>query len=254
MEVQARFHRYSFGNVALILAQRPDATRVAGYNTWLKLDRYVRRGEKGIKIIVPMCRKRQNHQPDEDDQSRIFFGTGTVFDIEQTEGEELPSIEVPELHGDFHEGQELYKSLSAFAARSGVSVRVAIEKLGEGTMGYYLPRQKEIVLRPAEPLQMVKTLAHEVAHHELAHHFPDDDRVAATRGEKESIAESVAYVVCSHFGLDTGVRSFPYIALWSQKTEVLKRVLTVVQRISGEIIDGVEGRRGDARRDPGEID
>jgi antirestriction protein ArdC len=238
LEVQARFHHYSFGNVALILWQRPDSTHVAGYNTWLKLHRYVRRGEKAIRIIVPMRRKRDEEDPDE--KSRIFFGTGNVFDISQTEGEELPDIEVPELHGDFHEGKELFKSLRAFANRSGVRVRIATRELGEGVMGYYDPGNKEIGLRPAEPLQLVKTLAHEVAHHELAQHFPDDDRTAATRDEKESIAESVAYVVCSHFGLDTGVRSFPYIALWSQDKQVLKNVLTTVQKISAAMIDGIE--------------
>ncbi|TAK30919.1 MAG: hypothetical protein EPO21_18435 [Chloroflexota bacterium] len=241
LDVQSRFHHYSWGNVALILTQQPDATLVAGYNTWLRLHRYVRKGEQGIRIIVPMRRKQDPDTPDE--EVRVFFGTGVVFDISQTEGEELPGIEVPELHGDFHEGIELYDSLIAFANHSGASVRVATEDLKAGTMGYYLPHQKSIVLRPAEPLQMVKTLAHEVAHHELAYNFPDDNNLASTKGEKESIAESVAYVVCAHFGLDTGVRSFPYIALWSRDTAVLRHVLGTVQKVSARIIDGVKASR-----------
>src|SRR5580704_17172257 len=82
LDVQSRFHRYSWRNVALILAQRPDATQVAGYNAWLKLHRYVRRGEHGITIIVPMSKKLP--RDDGEDEQRLFFGTGTVFDIEQT--------------------------------------------------------------------------------------------------------------------------------------------------------------------------
>src|SRR3954467_13798844 len=85
LDVQARFHRYSWSNVALILAQRPDATQVAGYNAWLKMHRFVRRGEKGMRIIVPM-RKKVEAEAGED-ESKLFFGTGAVFDISQTDGE-----------------------------------------------------------------------------------------------------------------------------------------------------------------------
>src|SRR5215218_5218646 len=93
LDVQARFHHYSWGNVALILAQRPDATQVAGYNTWLKMHRYVKRGERGIKIIVPMTKKVQTE--DGGDESKLFFGVGNVFDYSQTDGEDLPKVEVP---------------------------------------------------------------------------------------------------------------------------------------------------------------
>lgn len=233
LEVQARFHHYSFGNVALILFQRPDATHVAGYNTWLRLHRYVRRGEKGIKIIVPMRKKEDPDDPE--DEGRLFFGIGTVFDISQTDGEDLPSIEVPELHGDSREGRELFDRMENLAKRSGLSVRIGSEELRDNQMGYYAPAKKEIGLRPAEPLQMVKTLAHE-----LAHHFGESK---SSDAENESIAESVAYVVCSHFGLDTGARSFPYVAVWSKDKNVLKQVLGTVQKISAKIIDEVEEYR-----------
>lgn len=132
--MQARFHRYSFGNVALILSQRPDATRVAGYYTWIKLHRYVRRGETGIRIIVPM-RKKQ-HEDDPEEEARVFFGTGIVFDISQTEGEDLANIEVPELHGDSHEGREFFQRMEDFAKRSGLSVRTGGDDLQEKQMGY----------------------------------------------------------------------------------------------------------------------
>lgn len=109
--------------------------------------------------------------------------------------------------------------------------------------GYYAPAKKQIGLRPAEPLQMVKTLAHE-----LAHHFAESK---ASDAESETIAEAVAYVVCSHFGLDTGARSFPYIAVWSKDKAVLKNALGTVQRLSAKIIDGVEGdNRGGEEGNP----
>ena len=115
LDVQARFHNYSWGNAALILAQMPDATRVAGYNTWLKLHRYVRRGEKAIKIIVPMHRKnkREDKEAEEEEVDRLFFGTGNVFDVSQTEGEPLPEVEVPVLDGA--EGGQLYAGLEQLA-------------------------------------------------------------------------------------------------------------------------------------------
>lgn len=148
----------------------------------------------------------------------------------------MPDIDVPELHGDSHEGRELFARMDDFTKRSGVSVRVAdAGDLAERQMGYYSPAKKEIVLRPAEPLQMVKTLAHE-----LAHHFAESK---ASDAESETIAEAVAYVVCSHFGLDTGARSFPYIAVWSKDKVILKNALTTVQRLSAKMIDGVEGNQ-----------
>lgn len=234
LDVQARFHRYSWGNVALILAQRPHATRVAGYRTWLELNRYVRRGEKGIKIIVPMRRKEkdQNEQEGEVEMERLFFGTGTVFDVSQTDGEPLPEVEVPVLDGT--EGREVYEGLEQLALSEGLFVKWNTDELPENAMGAYFPKKRGIVIREAAPLQMTKTLAHE-----LAHHFAFKD-VEQTRGEHEAIAEASAYVVCSHFGLDTDARSFPYIALWSKDKAVLKGVLITIQKVSAKMIDGLE--------------
>jgi len=107
LDVQARFHHYSWGNVALILAQRPDATQVAGYNAWLKMHRYVKRGEHGIKIIVPMTKKYKTE--DGEDESKLFFGVGNAFDYSQTDGEPLPTVAVPVLAGE--EGADLYGRL-----------------------------------------------------------------------------------------------------------------------------------------------
>jgi len=232
LEVQARFHRYSFGNVALILAQRPDATQVAGYNAWLRMHRYVRRGETGIRIIVPMRRPRKADQEQQQDETKeaVFFGTGTVFDLSQTEGEPLPTVEVPVLEGG--EGRGLYERMEDLSHRERVSVRIGRdEELGSNRMGFYNPTSRAIVIREAAQSQKTKTLAHELGHHFGATGF--------TQPENEAIAEAVAYVVCSHFGIDTSVRSIPYIATWSQERPLLRAVLGIVQRVSARIIDGV---------------
>jgi len=227
--MQARFHRDSFGTVALILSQRPDAPQVAANKTWLKLHAYVRRGEHGIRIVVPMRKK--TDEP-EAEPSRLFFGGGTVFDVSQTEGEPLPEVEVPDLVSE--EGSELYGHLYGLAASEGLTVHEGDIGLPSGAAGVYRPADRVIIVRPAAPLQMTTTLAHELGHHFSGLH--------GTRGEEESIAESVAYVVCRHFGLDCGEASFPYVAVWAREPSVLKRVLGVVQGVSARIIDGVQER------------
>src|SRR4051794_2711651 len=98
LDVQSRFHRYSPNNVMLILTQRPDATMVAGYNAWLKMHRYVKNGERAIKIIVPMTKKVASE--DSEEERKLIFGTGNVFDHSQTDGEPLPTVDVPVLSGE----------------------------------------------------------------------------------------------------------------------------------------------------------
>jgi hypothetical protein len=230
LDVQATFHRYSWANVALILAQRPDATQVAGYNAWLKMHRYVRRGEKGIKIVVPMTKKVEGE--DGEPERKLIFGTGNVFDVSQTDGEPLPAVEVPVLTGQ--DGGELYGKLSEVAVREGLQVKPRSSLPGE-RMGYYDPQLREIVIREAAPLQMTKTLAHELGHHFAEHQQSDP--------ESETSAEAIAYVVCSHFGLDTGERSFPYIATWAKERTVLKGALGLIQRTSSRIIEMIDGTR-----------
>jgi antirestriction protein ArdC len=235
LDAQARFHSYSFANVLLILSQRPDATRVAGYQTWKQLGRQVRRGERGIRIIVPI-RGRATVSPAESetsdaedpkpDRTIVRFGTASVFDISQTEGNPLPTVDVPVLEGD--EGEALYDRLAAVATDDTITLERTSQLPRESVMGYYEPDTKRIVVREASPRQMTKTLAHELAHHFGAgtHSSP----------EEETMAESVAYVVCAHYGLDTGERSFPYIATWSQDAAVLKGAMSRIQQVSSRII------------------
>src|SRR4051794_14507380 len=127
LDAQARFHQYSFGNVLLILSQKPDATQVAGYQTWKSLGRQVRRGEKGLRIIVPL-RGRTAVSPTESEASDgeqtqrtiVRFGTGSVFDISQTEGVPLPTVDVPVLEGE--EGTILYGRLAEVAADENLTL------------------------------------------------------------------------------------------------------------------------------------
>lgn len=227
LDVQSRFHHYSAGNTLLILAQRPDATHVAGFATWRALGRTVRRGEKGIRILVPIRRRRE---ADAEDDPPLYFRSGSVFDIAQTEGEPLPQIEVPVLAGE--EGQAVYGRLHTLAHAEGLSIEHATGDLDEHTMGYYQPGLKRIVVREAAPLQMAKTLAHELAHHFSA--------AKSSSPENETIAEACAYVVCAHFGLDTGERSFPYVATWSRDPKILKGVMATIQQVSAAMIDQLE--------------
>jgi antirestriction protein ArdC len=230
LDVSARFHKYSLGNQLLIAMQRPDATFVAGFHRWLELGRHVRRGETGIKIMVPLARKVTNDEGDE--ERRVTgFGTGHVFDVSQTDGEPLPTLAVPTLEGEA--GEELWDGLSRFAAQEGVTVSIVEPvNLPSETMGYYRPRSKEIVVGAYSQRQLTKTLAHELGHH-IAH--VDD------RAENECVAEGIAYIVCAHFGVDTGERSFPYVAGWAKDKAVLKSVLGTIQTASATLIDGVLG-------------
>jgi hypothetical protein len=242
LDVQARFHRYSWSNVALILAQRPDATQVAGYSAWLRMHRYVRRGERALKIIVPMRKKVAREEGGE--ESKLFFGVGNVFDFSQTEGEPLPTIEVPVLTGRV--GERLHAALAGVASREGLQVERVPELPGE-TMGFYERGANRIVLRLAAQLQMTKTLAHELAHHFAGHGGPDD---RSSRAEKETVAESVSYVTLAHYGLDSGERSFPYVAVWSKERKVLQEALGTIQRVGARLIDAVGEQAGPTRLPP----
>lgn len=237
LDAQARFPTYSFRNALLIAQQRPDATRVAGYNAWARLGRQVRRGEQGIAILVPHVRRTKTAD-DEDERRLLGFGIGHVFDVRQTTGNELPQIAVPELTGD--EGLVLYQQLLALAGTEGVHVRRQHrDELPHGIMGFYQPSTREIFVRAAAQRQMTKTLAHELAHHVHLTYYGEE---SSARAERETVAESVAYVVAAHVGLDTGERSFPYIALWAQDRHRFQAQLGTIQRVAGRIIAEIEPR------------
>lgn len=233
LKTMAHFHTYSFGNVALIVAQRPEATEVAGYRTWQKLDRQVRKGEKGILIFVPH-RRRVRERPEEDQGKQpsgeqdpqathtiTGFGLGRVFDIAQSKGEPLPEPPAArELNGESAIGTRIDCRLSRFLIEEGV--RLSSEETGRAN-GYYRPADRLIaVSNRLRGDQRTKTLVHEAAHY-LADH-----RGQVTRADAETVAESSAFVVLSHYGIDTGCYSFPYVARWAEDTAVLRRNLAEV--------------------------
>jgi len=232
LRMAAKFHTYSFGNVLLIASQRPDATRVAGFRTWHALGRYVRRGEKGVAIVVPYRSLRDSEGGEVEE--RLRFGTGYVFDISQTEGADLPEVEVPLLTGN--NGGALYDALAALAGREGFGIDRS-HRAGEGAAGFWRPSTRTIWISPQlSSDQAAKTLAHE-----LAHAFDREvPSYAPCSGEREALAEAVAFVVCQRYGLDSSARSVPYIAGWSKDIDTLKRALGKVQALAHRIIEMLE--------------
>lgn len=235
LAVQARFHHYSWHSTLLICMQRPSATRVAGYRTWQGLGRQVRKGEHGITIFAPCPWKRE--VADDTDGVRveqgIFFKAVHVFDVAQTDGDELPAVEVPTVDTV---ADDLLADLIRVADERGLAVKAA--PTGESWFGKTDGRNIDVDSRYATG-QQAKTVAHELAHAAL--HF-DADRLKAglTRSIAELEAESVAYVVCMHFGLDVEVRSSRYIAQWDGDSKALRESLERIANTARALIDDVE--------------
>lgn len=249
LRMMSKFHQYSIGNVMLIYLQCPHATQVAGYRRWKEnFGRQVKRGEKGIKILAPCPYKRileQEQTGPEDGQQTdtvtvkfLRFKVATVFDVSQTEGRELPTLGVDELTGDVPGYAELYDRLTTYAP-----VPVEVEPVPGEAKGYFSAQEQRIVLRPGmSQVQTLKTLVHEIAHSKLhtpEHMKPEEQK---ERREKEVEAESVAYVVCQHFGIDTSDYSFGYVAGWSRGKELeeLKASLDTIRTTATEIINTIQ--------------
>jgi antirestriction protein ArdC len=205
----ARFHSYSFGSLMLILWQKPTATRVAGYRAWQKMNRYVRKGEKGIAILAPCLFK------DKQDETRthIFFKTVYVFDVAQTEGEPLPEIN----WRTTERSAELQKSLSALVEANGWKVTYTDDLEGAEGMCRYGSKTISILNGTG-----TSTLIHEIGHmllHENQREMPRDD--------KETEAESVSFVVCTHFGFET--RAPAYLAGWSEPKQIKEHAERIIK-------------------------
>jgi hypothetical protein len=214
LRVQRRFHHYSWGNSLLILMQRPDATRVAGYHTWRSVGRQVRKAEHGIAILAPVVRRQRVEDEGDDGTERVIVGQPTafrlarVFDIAQTDGKDLPEV-VSRLTGN--DAGSRFTGLVKVAATLGYSVDVS--KLPGERNGDCTFELKRIRVREGlELAQSVKTLAHELAHAIL---HSEADCSGPTRSVAELEAESVAFVVCDGLGLDSSAYSFGYIATWA---------------------------------------
>ena len=259
LDVMGRFHHYSMSNCILIAMQNPEARLVAGYAAWeQKFGRHVKRGEKGIKIIAPapysVSKQRtktdpltgqilldQNGKPQKEmvDVMVPNFKVTTVFDVKQTEGKELPHL-VHELKADVNNYQQI---MSAIRKISPVPIEFS-DMPGSTAKGYYDQVEKKIVIRDGmSGVQTIKTAAHELSHallHDKDTGSQKDQML--DRRVKEVEAESVAYVVCQHFGIDTSDYSFAYVESWSRDQELsdLKASLNVIQKTAGKIIDGIE--------------
>lgn len=257
LKVMSKLHTYSFNNSLLIAMQRPDATMVAGYTSWkANFHRNVNKGEKAIKILAPAPYKIKKDVEKVDPltkepvlgidgkpvKERVqvivpAYKIANVFDVSQTSGEELPEIAM-ELKGDIEGYEALFEAIKR---TSPVPVEFGV--MGNGANGYYHLTEKKILLREGmSQVQNIKTAIHEVAHAKL--HDKDTgiekDHLLDSR-TKEVEAESVAYTVCQHFGIDTSEYSFGYIASWSKgkNLEELKSSMNTIRITASEIIKHV---------------
>lgn len=260
LNTMAKFHNYSINNVLLINQQKPEATLVAGFNSWSKnFDRHVKKGEKGIKIIAPAPYMIKKEQPiidmktgspmlnadgtpktTEVDVKIPAFKVTTVFDISQTYGKELPTLGVNELVGEVDRAKDFIECL-----KKTTSLPIEFGETQGDSKGFYSPTEEKIVIKDGmSDAQTIKTMIHEIAHSKL--HNPEmmkEEGIQKSKGVIEQEAESVAYVVCQHFGIDTSDYSFPYIAGWAEgkDTEELKKSIQTIRDTAGEMINRVEG-------------
>ena len=260
LDTMARFHNYSFNNTILIAMQ--GGQLVAGYNKWRdEFHRNVKKGEKGIKIFAPAPYKVKKEVPKLDEQGQPVkdkdgntvteqkevqvpaFKIVSVFDVSQTEGEPLPSLGVEELAGDVERYQDFFKALEQTSP-----VPMAFEDIPGGSHGYYHLTEKRIAIQEnMSELQTLKTAIHEIAHAKL--HAIDPEAPAAEQQNRpdsrtrEVQAESVAYTVCQHYGLDTSDYSFGYVAGWSSGKDLkeLKASLETIRATAHELITTIDG-------------
>ena len=262
LRVMSKFHNYSFNNTLLIAMQKPDASLVAGFSAWKNnFGRNVMKGQKGIKIIAPSPFKirQEVEKIDPHTQKPIIGKDGkpvteekeikipaykvvSVFDVSQTEGKELPDIAVDELTGDVDRYKDFFAALEKTSP-----VPIAFENIEGGSHGYYHLEDKRIAINEGmSELQTLKTTIHEIAHaklHDIDLNAPkDEQQPRVDRRTREVEAESVAYTVCQHYGLDTSDYSFGYVAGWSSGRELseLKSSLETIRSAAAEIINSID--------------
>ena len=261
LKVMSKFHNYSFNNTLLIAMQKPDASLVAGFSAWKNnFGRNVMKGQKGIKIIAPspFKIKQEMEKIDPHTQKPVIGKDGkpvteekeitipaykvvSVFDVSQTEGRELPDIAVDELTGDVDRYKDFFAALEKTSP-----VPIGFEKIEGGAHGYYHLENKRIAIDEGmSQLQTLKTAIHEIAHaklHDIDLNAPKDEQPRVDRRTREVEAESVAYTVCQHYGLDTSDYSFGYVAGWSSGRELaeLKSSLETIRSAAAEIINSID--------------
>ena len=233
LDVMARFPRYSFNNCILIALQAPHSTMVQGFRAWKKLGRSVKKGEKGIGIIAPMIgrKKDDDGQPEGASEKTVFgFKVVHVFDVSQTEGDELPQF--AEVSGDVGDNIEAVESL---IHSSGVEL--VYEDIAGGADG--VSKKGTVVIAPdLEPAKRLLTLVHEAAHEKL--HADAERRKETTKTVRETEAEAVAHVVCRALGLDTIDHCADYIQLYDGDVDVLAKSMDYIQKAAAQILDGIK--------------
>jgi len=262
LKTMSKFTDYSFNNTMLIFMQRPDASHIAGYKSWqTNFNRYVKRGEKGITIIAPCPYKEKTERERTDpvtnqpvlgadgrpiaetiETTRVSFRAVTVFDISQTEGEPLPSLGVDELTGSVENYAAFFDTLKQTSP-----FPIEFEAMEGDKKGYCNYQERRIAIKESmSEAQNIKTAIHEITHAQLHDYYNTAGQDAApenkkSRNMREVEAESVAYVVCQRYGIDTSEYSFPYVAGWeSHDKEILKNSLSVIRETADNLITNID--------------
>lgn len=261
LNTMSKFHNYSFNNVLLIAMQKPDASLIAGYNAWKNIHhRQVIKGEKAIKILAPapyiikitqdkvdpVTQKKifdKNSKPvkEEVEIKKLAFKIVNVFDVSQTDGKEISTIGVSELKGNVRQYQTFFEAIKKVSP-----VPIGFEQISTGAKGYYHLVDKRIAIKEGmSELHNLKTLIHEITHaklHDIDLNIPKDQINRPDQKTVEVQAESVAYVVCQHYGLDTTDYSFAYVAKWSSNYQLgeLKESLDIIRVTASEMIKEID--------------
>ena len=267
LSTMSKFHNYSFNNTLLIAMQKPDATLVAGYKAWQKnFERHVNKGEKAIRILAPapykikeerdkidpvtqelLLDKDGNPQKEEVEITIPAFRAVSVFDLSQTDGKPIPELTAKELLSDVEGYQDMIRAVEAISP-----VPIKLEEIAGDSKGYYDREAKRIAVQEnMSESQTLKTMIHEVAHSKLhSKEVEQDEQMRKDRNTKEVEAESVAYTVCQHFGVDTSDYSFGYIAGWSsgRDTKELRASMDTIRRTASELITGIEEQLQELQR------
>lgn len=261
LSTMSKFHNYSFNNTLLIAMQKPEATLVAGYQAWQKnFERHVNKGEKAIRILAPAPYKIKEErdkldpvtgemmfdengmpQKEETEVTIPAFCAVSVFDVSQTDGKPIPELEVNELLSTVEGYEDFVQALMNISP-----VPIAFEDIPGDSKGYFSTAEKRIAVQEnMSESQTLKTMVHEVAHSRLHDKEVNQsmDIPVKDRNTKEVEAESVAFTVCQHFGIDTSDYSFGYIAGWSsgRNMKELKSSLDTIRKTASELITGIEG-------------
>ena len=267
LSTMSKFHNYSFNNTLLIAMQKPDATLVAGYKAWQKnFERHVNKGEKAIRILAPapykikekrdkidpvtqelLLDKDGNPQKEEVEITIPAFRAVSVFDLSQTDGKPIPELAAHELLSDVEGYQDMIRAVEAISP-----VPIELEEIAGDSKGYYDREAKRIAVQEnMSESQTLKTMIHEVAHSKLhSKEVEQDEQMKKDRNTKEVEAESIAYTVCQHFGIDTSDYSFGYIAGWSsgRDTKELRASMDTIRRTASELITGIEEQLQEIQR------